>query len=174
MKIKTWLRNLTTDVDLMLNLPVKNLNEILDANCEYIITDCTVLDPSEFDSITELNNFLEYCEENEINKDDLEILSRLYSYEEVRQIVVDGKYIIVDFEAETADWYGGSGGDLWNDSHKGMCLFDGHYYNPFNFEINENIYEWIDWEQVWRNANTDGWQSIYVYGNGYLVYRWER
>ena len=171
MKIKTWLRNLTTDVDLMLNLPVKNLNEILDANCEYIITDCTVLDPSEFDSITELNNFLEYCEENEINKDELEILSVTYLYDEVRQMVVDGTYTIIDFEAETADWRNGTGGDLWNDNDKGMCLFDSGYYNPFDFEMNEDIYEWIDWEQVWRNANIDGWQSVYVNENGYLVHR---
>lgn len=171
MKVKVWLRNITTDVDFMLNLPVNNLNEILDKDCEYIITECDVLSPSEFDSIHELNNFLEGCEQNGIDEETLEVLSAKYLYHEVIQIVNDGTFTIIDFDMETADWYGGSGGDLWRDTDKGMCLYDGNYYNPFQFDMSKEIYEWINWESVWISAAIDGWKTVNVNRKHYLVHR---
>ena len=171
MEIKVYLVNLTTDEDLTIKLPVNNLNDILSPNCEYIIAGCDVLDPSEFDSIYELNFFLNECEDMGIHKEELEVLSSVYLYHEVMQMVKDETYIIIDFDAETSDWRNGNGGDLCNDHDKGMCLFDSGYYNPFGFTMNEDIYDWIDWESVWINALTEGWQSVRVGRNGYLVHR---
>ena len=174
MRIKTWIRNITMETEFMLLLPINNLDDVLDKNCEYIIMSCAVLDPSEFDSIKELNDFLTECEENGVEKETLEVLSSTYIYKEVVEMVSNGTYAIIDFEAETGDWYGGSGGDLWNDSHKGMCLFDSGLYNPFGFEMNENIYDWIDWASVWIDANANGWRAISANRKPYLVCRLER
>ena len=169
--MKVYLINLTTSEDLSINLPVNNLNDILNANCEYIIADCEVLEPSEFDSIHELNDFLGRCEENGIAKEDLEILSALYFYNEVKEMVDNQTYMIIDFDAETSSWCNGNGGDFCNSSDKGMCLFDSGMYNPFGFEMTEEIYDWIDWESVWINAETEGWQAVGINRHGYLVHR---
>lgn len=174
MKVKTWLRNITTDIEFVLHLPVSNLEDILDGDCEYIIMECEVLDPSEFDSIKELNDFLAECNKNGIKKETLEILSTTYLYGEVTEMVQKKIFRIVDFEAVTSDWYGGNGGDLWNDSHKGMCLFDTGNHNPFKFRMNEHIYDWIDWESVWIDANINGWRAITANGKPYLVCRKEK
>ena len=172
-KIIVWVRNLTKDKDMAINLPMEkqSLDEILNSNNEYIIIDCDILDIDEHQSIYALNDFLLECKENGVSLDDLEVLSKIMYFNEVVYTVEDGTYTIVNFDEETSDWNSMYGGNIWNGADKGMCLFDGGYYNPFNFEVTEDIYDWIDWESVWDYANTDGWHTVKVNDTHYLVHR---
>ena len=170
--MKVWVRNLTKDIDYPIELPIdeRELNKVLNPNDEYIIIDSEILDVGEYDSIDELNDFLFACKENGVSLEDLEVLSATYFYNEVIEMVDNQSYCIIDFDEETALWYG-TGGDFTNASHKGMCLFDVGYFNPFDFEMNEEIYDWIDWASVWTAAEIDGWRAVRVNGKGYLVHR---
>lgn len=184
--MKVWLRNLTRGRDFEINLPMneRHLSDILFENEEYIIIDSSFLNVDEYESIWKLNKFLIDCKEKEISIRELEILSHVFLFNEIVEKVKDRNYIIVDFDEVTKGWYGGSGGDLWNNSHKGMCLFDAKVkdkngklkraYNPFKFYVSDDIYDWIDWESVWVNATTEGWNEVSIDYHGYLVCRYDR
>lgn len=169
--MKIYVRNVTNDTEMELNLPMQNLNSVLDTNCEYIIMESETLKLDEFDSIYMVNDFLEGCRQNGISEEELAILSQTYLYDEVVQMVVDGTYCIIDFDAETSGWYGGNGGDFTRDFDKGMAVYDFGFYKPFAFEVTEEIYDWIDWESVWTNANCDGWRTVFYERGHYLVHR---
>lgn len=171
--MKVWIRNLTKDTDLVIELPIdeRKLDKVLNPNDEYIITESEILDVGEYYSIDELNEFLFVCEENGISLEELEVLSRVMLYHEVIEAVDNQSYCIVDFDTETADWCWGNGGNITSDFDKGMCLYDSGYYSPFSFEVTEEMRDWIDWESVWVNATTEGWQEISINGHGYLVHR---
>ena len=125
----------------------------------------------EVDSIDELNEFLLECKADGVNEEILGVLSRVFLYNEVIEHVRKESYRIVDFDAETSSWNCGYGGDITNDYDKGMAVFDFGFYNPFDFEMNEDIYDWIDWENVWVNATTEGWSEVTFNDRGYLVCR---
>ena len=173
--MRVWIRNLTKDIDKEMVLPIteEKLDKALNPNDEYIIIDydAKVLSPGQYDSIDELNNFLLECKEDGIEEETLGVLSRVLLYNEVIEHVRNGSYCIVDFNGETSGWNCGRGGNITSDYDKGMCLFDSGYYNPFEFEMNEDIHDWIDWESVWVNATTEGWHEVNMNGNGYLVHR---
>ena len=173
--MKIWIRNLTKEIDSELNLPMseEDLDKRLNPNDEHIIIgyDAKVLSPGQYDSIDELNDFLMECQEDGIEEETLGILSRVLLYHEVMEHVRNGNYTIVDFDAETSGWKCGRGGDITSDFDKGMCLFDSGYYNPFEFKMNEDIHDWIDWENVWVNATTEGWQEVKFNDGCYLVCR---
>lgn len=170
--MKVWVRNLTMDRDMEIELPMdeRNLNIVLPPDNEYIVIDSEILDVEQYASVHGLNSFLFDCKENGVSLNDLEVLSKVLLYHEVIEAVDNQSYCIVDFDAETSDW-GEYGGDINNDTHKGMCLYDSGIYNPFNFEVTDDIHDWIDWASVWINANTEGWQVVRINGHGYLVHR---
>ena len=170
-KITVWVRNLTKNVDVELKLPMEEIEKTINPNDEYIIIDSERIDVGEYESIYRLNNFLLECKENGINFEDLCILSRIMYFHEVVDAVENGSYIIVDFDAETSHWLFGRGGDITSAFDKGMCLYDGGYYNPFNFEMTDSIHCWIDWEAVWRDANVSGWHTVTINGDGYLLHK---
>lgn len=171
--MKVWVRNLTKDKDFSIELPMdeRELDKTIHPNDEYIIIDCEILNVGEYDSIDELNEFLFNCKENGISLTDLEILSKIMYYKEVIDAVKNETYIIVDFDGETMEWNCGTGGDITNDYDKGLCVYKYGYYNPFDFEMTDDIHDWIDWQSVWINANTEGWQTVSINGHGYLVHR---
>ena len=123
--MRVWVRNLTKDIDKEIILPIteEELDKELHPNDEYIIIDydAKVLSPGQYDSIDELNEFLTECKEDGIEEETLGILSRVLLYNEVIEHVRKGKYIIVDFNAETAHWNCGRGGDFHNDSPRAKC-----------------------------------------------------
>ena len=175
MKIKVWVRNLSLrDTERSICLPTlpEALWSILDKNHEYIIMESETLSVDEFESIEALNNFLLKCVELGVTKETLEILSATFLYNEIKEMVEKEELpTIIDFDAETANWRCGDGGDFTSAFDKGMCLFDSGFYNPFKFEMNDDIYDWIDWESVWINAETEGWRSVRVNRTGYLIHR---
>lgn len=173
--MRVWIRNLTKNIDKELILPMteEELNKALNSNDEYIIIDydAKVLVPGQYDSIDELNEFLNECKEEGIDEETLGVLSRVLLYNEVIEHVRNGNYCIVDFNGETSGWDCGRGGDITSDFDKGLCLFESGYYNPFEFEYKEEMENWIDWESVWINANCEGWYQVSLNGNDYLVHR---
>lgn len=163
------LRDITYDKDVIKELPVANLQ--LEAGHEYIIADYEEgLEPSEFDSIVELNDFLKYCAENDINEDVLSILSRAYLYKEVIEVVTSDNYTIVNFTDETTEWNCGQGGNH-DEEDFGRCLYESGYY-MMPFEITEDMVDWIDWSRVWIDAGCQGWSEVNYKGNLYLVKKW--
>lgn len=171
--MKVWIRNLTKGIDYPIELPMdeRELDKILNPNDEYIIIDSEILDVDEYASIDEVNKLLLMCEENRIDEETLGVMSTAFLYNEIKEMIMKEELpIIINFDEETSDW-NMYGGEIWNGADKGMCLFDGGYYNPFNFEVTEDIYDWIDWESVWDNANTDGWHTVKVNDTHYLVHR---
>lgn len=167
--MRIWIRNLTKDIEYQLTLPMieTELNNAFSPNDEHIIIDSEVLDVGEYDSIDELNKFLIECEENGVDEETLMILSKVLFYHEVVEAVRNGTYQIVDFDMETANW---STSSIASDSDKGMVVFD-NGFNPFDFEMTEDIYDWIDWASVWVNANCQGWQEVTINYHSYLVHR---
>lgn len=162
------LRDITYDKDIIKELPVADLQ--LEDGHEYIIVDCEEgLEPGEFDSITELNDFLKYCADNDISEETLSILSKAYLYNEIVESVMNDNYTIINFTDETAEWNYGNGGNN-NDDDIGRCLWEcGYYYIPFT--ITEEMIDWIDWSRVWIDASCQGWTEINYEGSLYLVRR---
>jgi hypothetical protein len=171
--MKVWIRNLTKDTEMELELPMEEqeLDKAINPKDEYIIIDSEVLEVGEYNSIDELNDFLVGCRQNGISEEELEVLSKAMFYHEIIEAVRERSYCIIDFDAETSDWCFGHGGDITSDFDKGMCLFDSGFYNPFQFKMTDAIHVWIDWAAVWRDAETSGWMMARVNNNGYLVHK---
>lgn len=160
------LRDVTFNKDIVRELPVADLQ--LEEGHEYIIADYEEgLEPSEFDSITALNEFLIFCEENDISNDVLIILSKVYFYKEVVAAVMNDNYTIVNFTKETVHWNEGRGGNHTYED-MGRCLFESGYYVP-PFEISKELADWIDWSNAWVDASCQGWTEVYYKDNLYLV-----
>ena len=165
-----WVRNLTTDYDKKLLLPmdIEELEHEL-SDGEYIIIDYDEgLRPYEYSSITELNIFLsEYCNDEV----ELAILSKAFLYDEVLEMVKNESYSIINFTAETMHW--GCGKDIYNEDSLGRVLHD--YGVIFDWErkypITEEMEDDIQWENLWRTAECNGWQTVTYKDNDYIVHR---
>jgi hypothetical protein len=175
--MRVWIRNLTKDIDTEIVLPMteEELDKRLNPNDEYIIIDydAKVLSPGQYDSIDKLNEFLLECKENWIDEEMLGVLSRVLLYNEVIEHVRKGKYIIVDFDAETSHWNCGRGGDFHSDSDKGRLLHDLMLYRfdwEKKFPIAEEMEDDIEWENLWTNASCSGWHEVRFNNCCYLVY----
>lgn len=111
-------RNLTTGNDnhFYLPLPSSTLNFILKPENEYCIVEHDDnLNINKDTSIKELNSFLLHCQVNNISQDTLAVLSQVYVFEEVVEIIKKNKFSIIDFTRETYNWNHGRGGDIQND-----------------------------------------------------------
>ena len=164
--IKITLRNITTDTDTELHLPMNNeeLEVMLDKSCEYLIVDYDpVLDISEFESVIELNNLMQKCAEKDISADMLSVLSIVLTYEEVKERIEKENYQIINFKDYMPY------GDGTVDADKGRALFEAGVYDPFTVLVPKELMDWIDWDSVWDNAECEGWQKIRYKGNCYLV-----
>lgn len=160
------LKDITCDEHDIVELPVAEMH--LKEGHEYIIADYEgVLEPSQFDSIHALNDFLRFCAENDISEDTLAILSKVYFYKEVVESVMNDNYTIINFTDETVGWNYGSGGNH-NDEDKGRCLFECGCYLP-PFEVTEEMMDWIDWSNAWTDASCQGWHEVSYKDNLYLV-----
>jgi hypothetical protein len=163
------IRNITKDTmtdfdnDKRIALPMRKfqLREIL-GDDEWIIVDSPI--GEELTDIFELNQLLLTSD-----FDDLMILSQAYLYNEVEEIIHNRNYIIVDFNAVTANWCAGNGVPE-TDEYKGFVLFrEGYAQLPF--EYTEEMEDYIRWENVWTTAECEGWIDVRYNGNLYLIHR---
>ena len=163
------IRNITKDKEETLDLPMNilKLEEIL-GNDEFIIVDAEKVIPvSTYDSIIEINTFLENCMENDVYEDDLAVLAKAgYTFDEIRNMVEDGSYIIIDFTNETAGW---PSADIFSDYDKGLCLQTSGYAElPFKYD--DSMEDYISWEKVWFDADGNGWRTARHDYHDYIVH----
>jgi hypothetical protein len=161
------IRNITKDTmidfnndhTIMLPMDEDKLQAFL-KNDEWIIVDSQI--GEEFDSIIEINRLL-----TEFDYDTLMILSSIYSFADIKGKTEDD-FAVVDFDGLTAKWYGGSGG--FSESDKGQVLFEEGYIS-LPFEYKEEMEDYIRWENLWTEAQCNGWVDLSYNGNTYLVAR---
>lgn len=166
------IRNITKDTmldfnnDHTINLPMEEgkLKALL-GNDEWIIVDSPV--GEELTNITKLNEIIKTYNELFSNGDEmLEILCKTYLLSEIEDPY---DIIIIDFYAETETWCCG-GGAPFTDEYKGLLLHSlGLMTLPFQYT--EEMEGWIDWEQLWIQAEIEGWRDVYYNGNHYIVRR---
>lgn len=160
------IRNITKDTlvdfnnDHTLRFPMEEdkLRKLL-SDDEWIIVDSPI--GEELTNILELNRLL-------FDKDweDIEVLqSAKYTFEEIQK----GEFTIIDFSSETSQWNNGNGviADEW---WKGYLLHDLGYVK-FPFEYKEEMEDWVKFEDLWTDADCDGWRETRVDNNTYLIKR---
>lgn len=161
------IRDLTTNQDISLDLPMADIESVLKQNHEYIVVDYdgSILRCGEYANINDINDFLLYCQENDIDETTLSILTKVcYGYSEVREKIESENYTIVDFTSITSAW----NGDITDADDKGLCLFEAEQLSlPFTYE--PAMEDYIRWDAFWRDANCSGWQAVTVSDNDYLV-----
>ena len=140
------------------------LKSMLEKNHEYLIVDHDpVLDVDEYESVIELNNLLQKCVEKGIDADMLKVLSVVLTYKEVKERVDNGNYQIIKFDDYMPN------GDFNVDADKGRTLFEAGVYDPFSVPVPKEPLDWIDWDDVWVNAECNGWTAIRYKNGCYLV-----
>lgn len=154
------------EFDLELPMKTSKLINKLNKEHEYIIVDHdNTLKLDEYYDIVELNEFLLLCKEKEITESELKVLSSYYYIYDLVDKVKDEDYIIIDFDMITAFWLNP---DVNNDRDKGLCLFtEGYYFPPF--DVTDANEDWIRWELLWEEAESDGWVHVRVDEINYLI-----
>lgn len=162
------IRNITKDTtmnfdnDHTIHLPMREslLKHFLGRG-EWIIVDSPV--GNEFTDIFDLNKLAQHFE-----KEDFEILSRTFLFEELMELET---YSIINFTEETAQYNTGNGvyaDDWW----KGYVLHN-LGYEVFPFTYTDDMEDYVKFEQLWYTAFSEGWREISYNGNLYLVKGWE-
>ena len=157
------IRDLTLDKDIEMDLPTELY---LNPEHEYIIVDHdNTLEPNEYTNIKELNDFLLECKKNDISDETLKILSASYLFEEVIYKIKKEDFTIVDFDFVTAMWFSPN---INSDREKGLVLFE-EGYMQLPFEFTREMEDWIRWENLWDQAESEGWRVVKLNGYNYLV-----
>lgn len=161
-------RNITKNKDIKLELPMTalELEEKLGRD-EYIIIEAeNILPAGPYSSISEINTFLDNCREVGCDEDELAILTQAdYTFEEIKNMVENGSYEIIDFTETVKTW---SSGDIHSDYDKGLCL----HVNGFSdlpFQYDDSMEDYINWEVVWTNAECSGWRTARHNYHDYIV-----
>lgn len=164
------IKDITVDNYLDIQLPVEDLSELrLNPNHEYLFCDGDI-DFPEYISIKEMNEFLLLADE-QYYKEDLKILFAAdYLLDEVKYGLEHDGFTIIDFDNETSQW-NCENGVIADDWWKGYLL---HYmeYVKFPFECKEEMEGYVKFENLWTEANCDGWREVSIDYHTYLVKRW--
>lgn len=164
------IRNITKDTmldfnnDHTINLPIEEgkLKALL-GDDEWIIVDSPV--GEELTNITKLNEIVKTYNEIFNGDEMLEILCKTYL---LREIENPYDIIVINFDDETETWCCGSGAPF-TDEYKGLLLHSlGLMALPFPYT--EEMEDWIKWEMLWNQAETEGWREVYYNGNHYLLH----
>lgn len=162
--MKVWfaMRDITIDRDFNIVLPKENLEEKINTEHEYIICDCD-FDISEMENIFEVNKLLLKWKEKQVNITDIFILQKTMFWNELVEAIENESYTIVD-TSEADEWA------ISGESMYGYLLHHNGYY-MLPFEYNEDMEDYIDWEQLWVNATCEGWDEVRLDNETYLVHR---
>ena len=165
------IRNITKDTmedfnnDHIINLPMdeEKLRKFLGKD-EWIIIGSPI--GGDMTNILGLNQLL-----TETDEETLRILAKaFFYYDEIKEMIEDGNYTIIDFKSETQEYNYGNGvfaDDWW----KGFLLFQ-LGYEKFPFEYTEKMEDYVKFEQLWYTADSEGWCDVTYDGKTYLVKRW--
>lgn len=170
-KYYIFIRDLTTSIDKRIILPC-DLSKELNPEREYIIVDHNLgIEVSEFESLELVNDFVKLIIDENISQQDISIYKNVYYdlktfFEALRN---GEKPTIINFTQNKKSWNSGCGGNFHSLSERGLLLFT-LGYETLPFEYKEEYEEYIDWETVWNNAETnDDWKAISLNGVYYLV-----
>lgn len=161
---KDTMSDFNNDHEIYLPMDVDKLREFL-GNDEWIIVDSPI--GEELTNIMELNEVL-------LEKDEttLKILDAAgYLFEEIKH----GEFLIIDFDTETSQWNCGNG-VIADDWWKGYLLHSLGYLN-FPFTYTSDMEDWVNFDKLWIQANSEGWRETdvnvgsFLLRNTYLVKR---
>ena len=155
-----------------LTLPMSNeeltdkFNGIVGKGKEWIILDSS--EPSlvsEYEDVFSLNDFLLEVSK-EFQREEISILSKVVdTLEDLKELFEAGNYTVINADEVSDGWTITCGDECW-----GMVLNECGYNNLFSQPIPEEMIDYINFEQVWRDLSiNDGWQSVTVNDVTYLV-----
>lgn len=164
---KIWInvRNLTTDTDMgFFGLPMSEKQlESFSKDCEYMILDSSI-NVDEYANIWELNELIGNWIEDGISVEEITIINKVTAYREMINTLNERNYCILNLDETVKGWA------VYGDEAKGLALHEeGLYLLPFEERYDESMVDWIDWEQLWTDANCEGWDSVTLLGIEYLV-----
>lgn len=165
------LRDITIDKDFRVSLPVEDISKIpgMCPGHEFIVAEHdNVLRIGELCSISEANEVLQLAEERGMTRQELSILSAVYLYDEVKEIIEEGEYLIIDFDSETTGWNFGNGGEH-DAKDYGRLLYERFGYNSYGCEIPSPLMDHIIWESNWNAADAEGFRDVIINNHAYLV-----
>ena len=145
--MKLYLRDLTDDKDVELDMPYEECP--LTKGHEYIIqdTDDCPFNLSELDSIDQANVLLKKLEDSRYTKAEIDAIGSSYLFSEVQEAFEKSEEPFEVIEIESFD-----------DEDCGYELYEnGISYLPF--EVPEEAVDYIRWEQNWFAAESDGWRK---------------
>lgn len=179
MTIKIYLSNLARYTEgrengKWLQLPMESdklqsiFNEIVGKNQEWIILDYDApFDISEYENIFVLNDMLETILESGVNESELKALFKANpNRDEVLEAIKNGTYSIINVDKVSVGW------NISLDSKTlyGMVLEDQGYNDLFSQPIPEDMYDYMDFEQIYTCLSiNDGWQPVDVGNITYLI-----
>lgn len=155
-----------------LTLPMSNeeltdkFNGIVGKGKEWIILDSS--EPSlvsEYEDVFSLNDFLLEVSK-EFQREEISILSKVVdTLEDLKELFESGNYTVINADEVSDGWTITCGDECW-----GMVLNECGYNNLFSQPIPEEMIDYINFKQVWRDLSiNDGWQSVTVNDVTYLV-----
>ena len=179
LKVKIYLSNLAKYTEgnengKWLQLPMESeklhtfFNAIVGKNQESIIVDYDApFEISEWENVFSLNKFLHDINENGVDDLTAKIIFKIAdSKEEAMEKLETGSYIVIDVDEVSSTWMSG----IDYEELYGMVLNEEGYNNLFKEPIPEDMIDYIDFSQVYRNLSiNDGWQAVTINNQTYLV-----
>ena len=168
--IKIYVRNLAKYVTgslegKWLTLPMneeqlqQEIKLILGNNEEYAIHDYEApFNIGEYDNIVKLNEIMQKVAESISDKEEFTALCKVSrtTQEETLQTIIDQDYTIIEVTTDTLQ----DGSDIARKLHKEEIII-------FLGEIPENLMDYIDWEQVWRECEIAyNWAEVFFEKSG--------
>lgn len=141
-------------------------DDIVGKNQEHIILDSDApFDISEYENIFNLNEILENISEYALDNNILTALFKANcNRDEVLRAIENGTYSIINVNEVSAGW----ATSLDREEIYGMILEDQGYNNLFSQPIPEEMYDYMDFAQIYTCLSiNDGWQAIDI---GYVTY----
>lgn len=179
MTVKIYLSNLARYVEggengRWLQLPMDSdklqliYNEIVGKNQEHIIIDYDApFNISKYENIFALNEMLENLSDYGIDEDILTALFKINpDRKEVLEGIENGTIDIINVNEVSAGW----SVSLDCEEIYGMVLEEEGYNNLFSQPIPEDMYDYMDFSQIYTCLSiNDGWQAVDVGNTTYLV-----
>jgi len=132
----------------------KAVKRVLGKDEEFFITDYNLpFEISEYVNIKELNNTIQELKELDLDPEELVALFKTSTgdWKETAERIIQGNYSILEV----------TGDQFMDESDISYKLYEEQLIS-FLGEVPENLIDYIDWDQVWRECNiSHGWVEVY-------------
>ena len=179
MTVKIYLSNLSQYVEgrengRWIRLPMDQLqlqavySEIVGEGQEHIILEYDApFTVDEYEDVFELNDFIQNISECGLDENELTALFKVNSNrDEVADAIENGTYNIINVDEVSSGW----SLSLGSKEVYGMVLNEEGYNNLFSQPIPEEMYDYMDFTQIYTCLSVnDGWEPVDVGNVTYLV-----